>query len=50
MVTKKHFCKGCGQRLAVKFLGKIVAHEFEDGFYCEYCGKIKVKKVREALE
>lgn len=45
----KKFCKKCGQRLPegfTNFVSKSKAREFEDGFYCETCAKIKVEEAR----
>lgn len=45
---QKIFCNNCKQRLHTKtFLSKgDVIYEFEDGYYCEKCGKFKVDKAR----
>jgi len=45
-----NFCKGCGQKLpqgiSIMFADSKPV-EFEDGFYCAKCAKIKVNKVRQ---
>ncbi|MFA6201207.1 MAG: hypothetical protein WC679_12465 [Bacteroidales bacterium] len=51
MLDKK-FCKGCGRKLNESPLPAVYGervYEFEDGFYCEICGKAIVKKRREKL-
>ena len=43
------FCKKCGQKLAIGLASMFAQHkavEFEDGFYCEKCAKIKVEEAR----
>ena len=43
------FCAKCGQKLPSEisnFFAKNKSHEFEDGFYCENCAKVKVAEAR----
>jgi len=44
------YCKTCGQKITVGGLGALFAQskpvEFEDGFYCEKCAKLKVAGAR----
>jgi len=44
----KKFCKGCGKKLAeqMQLFGGEKIHEFKDGWYCDACARIKVKKAR----
>ena len=46
---EKKFCQGCKKRLLM--LGPLGDRtmEFEDGFYCEKCAKVKVEKNRRNL-
>lgn len=44
----KIFCKKCKQRI---YRGSLLkkgtpSYEFEDGFYCEKCAKIKIEEAR----
>ena len=44
------FCKGCGQKVAAgvgSMFSKVKPIEFEDGFYCEECAKIRVARSRQ---
>lgn len=48
------FCKGCGNKLNILtgILGAMTKKnyfEFDDGFYCEKCAKIRVAKRRKKL-
>jgi len=53
MTNEKVFCRGCKQRIVIpsatqKLLSKGSENpiEFEDGYYCPKCAKIKVEKER----
>lgn len=50
MEVEKKFCKKCGQRLYdSSFMGLVKGtpkYEFDDGYYCEKCGKARVEKTR----
>lgn len=50
MEGEKTFCQGCKQRipkpsLFLKITGTKI-YEFEEGYYCENCAKVKVNKER----
>ena len=44
------FCKKCGQKIVTGGFGAMLAQskakEFEDGWYCEKCAKLKVESAR----
>jgi len=43
-MMEKIYCKGCGRRLMnTPFLGERIV-EYEDGWYCEKCSKIRQEK------
>lgn len=50
MITEKKFCKGCGRKLEDNPLSSIIGgkqyYEFQDGFYCIECARLKLKKRR----
>ena len=41
---EKIYCKGCGRRLINTFIGGEKIVEYEDGWYCEKCSKIRQEK------
>jgi len=52
-LSEKIFCQGCKQRISKSGMAKKLLtkgsediFEFEDGFYCSKCAKIKVEKER----
>jgi len=50
-MNEKKFCKNCKKRLPERTLFSSLAggekvYEFEDGWYCENCALVKVKKAR----
>lgn len=50
-MIEKQFCKICKQRIVKphmldSFLKKPKIYEFEDGYYCEPCSKVKVGGAR----
>lgn len=45
----KKFCERCGQSLKEGFdawLNKAPSYEFDDGWYCEGCAKLRVEEKR----
>jgi len=50
MMKDKVFCKGCGKKLNVLPFGMGDRYqEFEDGFYCETCAKLRINKRRKEI-
>ena len=51
-MNETDYCQGCGQRLPHKILGMITgqkAYSFDDGYYCQKCAEIRVKRDRDNL-
>lgn len=51
MAIDEIYCKGCGMKLNRGILGfGGNAFAFEDGYYCQKCGKIKVEEARKKIK
>lgn len=57
-MTEKKFCQRCKQLIKLKPKGLMGVfskppmefYEFEDGYYCGPCGKVKVEEARKKKE
>jgi len=46
----KTFCKGCGKRLNILPFGMgDRVYEFDDGYYCEACSKLRTDRRRKQI-